>query len=174
MAVSTDITVVGIKDAIKAIGQLDKAARRKITTDYKQIVSSVVSDAQSKIPTSAPLSGMNYNWTTKSGFQMFPWGLSKDVVKAAISTRKPKEFGETMTNLATFFVRFSGPHSTLFDMSGKGPVPTPQGSRMVQGLNRYGTPSRLLWPAYERNADNVQARMRELIDQIMRDAQSSL
>jgi hypothetical protein len=53
-------------------------------------------------------------------------------------------------------------------MSGKGKVPTRQGGQMVQSLSaKYGTASRFVWPAWERNKQQVEGEVERLIDRLM-------
>lgn len=173
--VDATIQVAGIKDALAALNRIDKSARRELTRNYKRIVQSVVDDAQQAVPLGNPISGFGRSWTTKSGFQMLPWGLVQDTVKAGVSGKKVREFAGGLSNLATFYVRFSGPTAVLFDMSGKGAVPTPQGNQMVKALStKFRPPSRVLWPAYERNAENVVGAVEELVDGLMQRVQKEL
>lgn len=171
MTVRASMEVVGIKDALRELNELDKEARRKITRDFKRITKPVEQTAKSLMPKTAPISGMGRAWKTKSGFEMFPWGTAgKDTIVSQVSGRKPKMFAGHMTNLATFYIRFKGPTATLFDTSGKGPVPTRQGSQMVSALtNRFGPPSRVLWRAYEQHDGDVVRETQKLIDEMMED-----
>ena len=173
--VDATIEVAGVKEALAALNRIDKSARRELTRNYKKIVQSVVDDAQQAVPLGNPISGFGRKWTTKSGFQMLPWGLVQDTVVAGVSGKKVREFSGFLTNLATFYVRFQGPTATLFDMSGKGKVPTPQGNQMVKALSeKFRPPSRVLWPAYERNADNVVEAVKQLVDDLMQRVQKEL
>jgi len=169
MAVDATLTVVGVKDALRELNNIDKVARREITRDYKKVVAQVVSDAQGAIPVNEVMSGWNRKWTTKSGFQMFPIQYVDDKVTAGVSGKKPKQFGGFMQNLATFYVKFSGPHTALLDMGGRGKVPTDRGKHMVAVMTaRMGRrPSRILWPAYENNSETVQAEVQKLVDRVM-------
>lgn len=171
MSVGVSVEVIGIKDALRELNNLDKEARRKVTRDFKRITKPVEESARKLIPQSAPLSGMNRAWTTKSGYQMLPYGSAgKERIVSQVSGRKPKMFAGHMTNLATFFIKFQGPTATLFDMAGKGPVPTRQGSQMVSALTqRFGPPSRVLWRAYEQHEGDVVAETQKLIDEMMED-----
>lgn len=173
--VDATIEVAGVKEALAALNRIDKSARRELTRNYKKIVQSVVDDAQQAVPLGDPISGFGRKWTTKSGFQMLPWGLVQDTVVAGVSGKKVREFSGFLTNLATFYVRFQGPTATLFDMGGKGKVPTPQGNQMVKALSeKFRPPSRVLWPAYERNADNVVKAVKQLVDDLMQRVQKEL
>jgi len=168
MSVNVSVEVIGIKDALRELNNLDKTARRKITSDFKRITKPVEDAAKFLMPTTAPLSGMSRAWKTKSGYQMFPWQTGKDKIVSKVSGRRPKMFAGHMTDLATFYIRFQGPHAVLFDMAGKGVIPTSQGSRMVSALtNRFGPPSRVLWRAYEQNGDQVTRETQQLINEMM-------
>lgn len=168
MTVGVSVEVVGIKEALRELNNLDKTARRKVTSDFKKITKPVEDAAKFLMPKTAPLSGMNRAWKTKSGYQMFPWQTGVDKVVSQVSGRKPKMFAGHMTDLATFVVRFQGPNAVLFDMAGKGTVPTSQGSTMVRALTSFfGPPSRVLWKAYEQKGDQVVSATQKLIDEMM-------
>ena len=171
MGVGVSMEVVGIKDALRELNNLDKEARRKITRDFKRITKPVEDAARRLIPQTAPLSGMERAWTTKSGYRMLPYGSAgKERIVSQVSGRKPKMFAGHMTNLATFFIKFQGPTAVLFDTAGKGPVPTAQGRQMVSALtNRFGPPSRVLWRAYESDGGNIEAETQKLINEMMED-----
>ena len=72
-AVYAEVKLVGIKEAVKELNNIDKSARRELTREYKRIVESVISEAKQRIPLGAPVSGWNRSWTTKSGKQLLPW-----------------------------------------------------------------------------------------------------
>ena len=96
---------------------------------------------------------------------MFPYTDKQNKVASGVSGKKVREYRGASTNLATFFVRYTGPSAALIDMSGKGKVPTGQ---MVQSLSaRYGTASRFVWPAWERNKHQVEGEVQTLIDRLM-------
>jgi hypothetical protein len=177
VAVETTIEAVGIKDALKVLNDLDKSARRAITRDYKQIVQSVVNDAQGNVPINPPMSGWNRQWKSKSGFMLLPYHqAATDTVKAGVSGRKPKNFGGFMQNLATFFVRFTGPTAVIMDMAGRGNVETTRGEAMVRTLNSRlnGGPSRILWKAYETHESDVKREMDNLVERVMREASEAI
>lgn len=169
MAVNVDLDIVGIKDALAELNKIDKVARREITKDFKKVTQSVVDDARARVPLQAPLSGWKRNWTAKSGAQILPWDLSdNDDIRAYVSGKRPKMFGGYLQNVAAFSVKYKGPTSILFDQSGSGKKFTPQGENMIAGLGRkYGSPSRVLWPAYEENKEQVEKEVRLLVDKVM-------
>jgi len=169
MAVSVDMEIVGIKEALAELNKIDKVARREITKDFKRIMYQIEQDAQSRIPLGAPIKGFNRAWTIRGKYRILPWEMNvNDTIISGVSGKRPKMFGGYLQNLATFFIKYKGPTSILFDMSGKGPVPTPQGKNMVQGLtDKYGAPSRVLWPAVEANKDDIEYRTKQLVERVM-------
>jgi hypothetical protein len=168
MASSTTIEIHGVKQALKEIQKVDKSLRRQITKDYKQIVSSVIVDAQRAIPNSAPLSGMNRGWKGKSGAMIIPTGgwdgaKARKMVKAKINTRAPKEFRGQTVNVGTFSITWTGAANTVFDIAGR-----KSGGNFINQLNaRYGRGSRVMWPSYEKNATKVEREMIALVERVM-------
>lgn len=162
--VSTKIEVVGLKDALKTLNKIDKSLRREITKDYKKIVQPVIDDANKLVPSSAPLSGMERNWKTRSGFQMLPWIPGyKQKIAAKINTRAIKEYGGNKTNVGTFVIQWKGATGTMFDTSMAG--------RLGRALTaRYGSSSRVMWKAYEQRQDDVMSEMEQLVKRVMDEA----
>ena len=66
--VTSNIEVVGLKEALKTLNKIDKSLRREITKDYKKIVQPVIDDAKNLVPTKAPLSGMARAYKYRSGY----------------------------------------------------------------------------------------------------------
>ena len=71
MAVDATIEVAGIKDALRVLNKIEPGARRELTRNYKKVMEGVRQDVKNSIPFGPPLSGMRYNWTTKSGAQIW-------------------------------------------------------------------------------------------------------
>jgi len=166
--IDATIEVVGIKEALRVLNTIDKKARRDLTKNYKKIVEVVVQDVKDSIPFGAPLSGMARRWNARGKFEVFPYGEHEPTVVAGVSGKRLGSFRGFATNLATFFIRFNGPSATIIDMSGKGRVPTLQGAQMVRALTaKYGKPSRIMWPAWERNNTKVIDEIRNLVDDLM-------
>jgi hypothetical protein len=171
MTVNTSIQVVGVQAALKELNKISPALRRQVTKDFKQIVKPVIGDAQQNVPGSAPLSGMARSWSSRSGWQIFPYNageLRKSIV-AKINTRKPRP--TTMGNevTAAFRIIFKAPAAMAVDMGGRrGGARTAQGAAMVSGLEkRFGQASRFLWPAFERKRGEVDREMLALVERVM-------
>ena len=196
MPVNNSLEVVGVKDALRELNDIDKKLRRQITRDYQEIVKPVVTAGKSFVPKQAPLSGMDRSWTpagasspvlpfgatsapqapmspgrnwaqTRGGRRrMGNWLLWQQGIKAYISGKKPRTFNGYTKNLATFGIRWQGPAAVLFDTSNT--PSTPQGAQLVSALNaRFGQPSRVMWRAYESADEKVQRQMRDLVNGIM-------
>jgi hypothetical protein len=164
MTATASIEVVGLKDALAQLNKIDKKLRRQITTDFKAIVDPVLVEARRNIPDDAPLSGMARSWTGKSGAELMHWESAKvnKNLKAFTSGKKVREApGGFKQNLATFGIRWGGPQATLFDMARKG--------RLSQSLQaKYGSPSRVIWRAYEAQSSEVEKQVRELVNKVMK------
>lgn len=170
--------VVGVKEAIRELQRVDKSARRQLTKDYRRVTQPVISDAKSMLPLGTPISGWGRSWTTKSGRQMLPWdsAIADDYIKAKISGKKPREWGGYMSNLATFIVSWSGAINTVYDIAGrKSRGETVSGRNMIAGLEaKKGKASRVLWPAYEANRDQVEKQIRLLLEDVMQQVNRNL
>jgi hypothetical protein len=195
MPVSNSLEVVGVKEALRELNDIDKKLRRQITKDYQQIVKPVVDAGKQLVPKQAPLSGMNRSWTPKGASQsvlpfgdnsapreprvsqgwqqrasgrrqMGKWLQWKYGIRGYISGKKPRTFNGYTKNLATFGIRWLGSASVLFDTSGR--ASTPQGRQMIAALNaRFGQPSRVMWRAYQQEGPEIQGEMRDLVNKIM-------
>jgi len=171
--------------------------RREITKDYKQIVEPLIKAAQQITPTIGPVSGMDRTgWRYASGWEVLPssgWNGTKaqKAFKAKISTRRVKEFRGTLENVGTFRMVWTGFANTVFDMAGRQSsgnrdvfsrvgshgrrVGTVGGPNLIAVLRgRYGSASRTVWPAYEKNKNELDVEMTKLVERVMREVQNEL
>ena len=156
--------VVGLKEALKEINSVDKKLRRQITKDFKEIMKPVIAEAISRVPNDAPLSGMRYRWTGKSGSELMHWENDKveKNIKAFTSGKKIRDTGLGFKqNVGVFGLRWNGPQATIFDMAKNGRL----GAQLTA---RYGTPSRLIWVAYETKKHEVEQQIKDLVLFVMR------
>jgi hypothetical protein len=157
------IEVVGLKDALKELNDIDKKLRRQITRDFKQIMAPVVADAQARLPQNAPLSGMARSWKPK-GAEIMHWETDKvnRNLKAFTSGKKIREApGGFKQNVGVFGLRWNGPQATFFEMARRGSI-------SEQLSNRFGAPARLVWKAYEARRTDVEFEVRKLVNEVMR------
>lgn len=166
MPVNTRTEVVGIKEALRDLGKLDKDLARELRKEARNIMAPIVRDAKSAIPNTA-LSGMSRPWTSKtSGVQLLPWSgaTARRFVKAKTSTRKPKEFQGVTQDLAVFYVSWAGGVNAIFDMAGR-----KNNSVLAANLTRmFGPPSRIMYPAADKNAVAVEAGISKVVDQVVK------
>ena len=161
--VSAKIEVVGLKEALKTLNKIDKSLRREITKDAKKIAQPVIDDAKAAYPASL-LSGMNRNWVQGKN-QKFPYDQKKarSGLSVKVSTKK--------SNSSVITITQKNPAAAIIDMAGKKGGSNAQGARFIAALTlRFGYPSRVLWPAYDRNAVAVERNMVELVKRIMNEA----
>ena len=154
MAASASFTVVGIKDTLRELQKLEPDLAKEIKRDFKQIVDPIVKDARVQI-VRLPLSGFGRKW--RDG-RLTPWSqnaVSKSII-ARFSNRKRGN------SLAVFSVTMKSPIGTVFDMAGRS-----NANRLGQALSTlYGAPSRLMWPTYEKHAEQVNDNLRKLTDKL--------
>ena len=169
MPVSADLQVVGVKDALKELNKIDPKYRRQVTKEFKNIVDPVTSQAKNANMENMALSGFQRDWTTRSGYKMFPLNFQRleQFVVAGTSGKKPKMFMGQMRNASVFFIRWKSPQATLLEMAQKGSL----GSNMNK---KAGPPGRVLWKAWEQNANEVNKRVAELVTKVMDDVQKSM
>lgn len=162
MTVDVGMEFSGLKDALAELNKIDKSLRRQITKDFKDIVQPVVARAQSALPTGAPLSGMAYKWTGRSGADIMSWqdSRAKKNIKAFTSGKKVKEFNGNTQNLGVFGIKWAGPQAALFDMLRTGTL----GESLTA---KYGPPSRIIYKAYESASAEVESQVKDLVNKVM-------
>ena len=155
----TRVEIYGLKNALKELNKVDKVLRREITKDYKRVTLSLIQDAESAIPLGLPLSGWARRWTpTRGSYQILPWPESHSI-KASINTKNIKEYAGQKVNLSTFVVKWAGGAAQVFDFADSGAMGAALSSK-------YGSPSRVMWPAYEKNKTELDIEMGIIVDKV--------
>jgi hypothetical protein len=163
--VSLDLEVVGVKDALRELRGFNKSLSNELRRDARKIMAPIVKDAQRQIPLTA-LSGWDNKWTSaKSGSQLLPWDgyKARSYVKAKTSTKQPREFAGITRDISAFYVSWAGGVNAIFDAAGRR-------NKSVMAANltgKFGPPSRIMWPAAEKNAPEVEAQMKDVINRLM-------
>jgi hypothetical protein len=154
MVASSSVTVVGVKDAMRQLQKIEPDLAKQIKKDFKEIVKPVVGDARSQV-VNLPLSGFRRNW--KAG-KLLPWSQSA-VSRSIIARYSNRRRGNS---LAVFSVTMKSPAGTIFDIAGR-----KSANRLGAALDSlYGRASRLMWPTYERHANQVNKNMADLVEKI--------
>jgi len=171
MTAATSIEVVGIKEALAHLNTLDKKIRRQITVEFRELAAPLLMEAKEDVPGKAPMSGWNRSYSPNkrgSSDAILPWSGSEAMkITSFVSGKRPKSVGGRTRSLAAFGVKWASRDAILFDATGQSH--TKQGAQMLSVLNqRFGKPSRVMWRAYEQAAPQVQDKMLELVQYIMR------
>ena len=166
MIPTTSVQVYGVKSALKELNKINPKLRREYTKRYKDIVKPVVQAAKLAFPKSAPLSRMAGPQARLGGWD---GGLVAKGVVAKIDTRKARPGTETVG--AFFIVQKTG-WGSIYDIAGR----TNSSSQFVQNLinSGHGNASRVMWPAYEGNAAEIQLAVLDLVDNVMNDVNRNL
>ena len=158
------IKVYGVKAALKELNKINPSLRRQFTKRYKDIVKPVLQQAKIDFPKSPPLSGMGRPHTRLGGWD---GGLVAKGVVAKIDTRRGRS-----DNVGAFFIVQKTGGGSIYDIAGrKNP-----GSQFVQNLaaNGHGSASRVMWPAYLQNANQIQLSVLDLVGDVMEETNRKL
>lgn len=146
MPASIKTEIVGVKDTIKALRQVDPEFRKQFNRAAKDVVAPMVAEAKGLYP-QLPLSGMARPWTPKA-FSIFPWQVSKvrSGVKVKTSTRRNKN--------AVLYVSQGNAAGVLFE--------TVSSSKPL-GANIRSRSDRVLWPTAEKHTPRINDGIAKLV-----------
>lgn len=146
MPVGSHIEVVGVKETIKALRQLDPEHRKEFNKGIKAVVAPMVAAAKGAYP-AMPLSGMTRQWAP-AGRQLFPWvpGAVRTGVKVKTSTRRDKN--------TVVYVTQATPAGSIFEVVGTG---------KPLGAHIRARSERVLWPTYDRFAGQIQQGVGDIV-----------
>jgi hypothetical protein len=163
MANDFKFEAVGVKEALRVLGTVDKQLRNEIRRDYRALVKPVVDDIRSEMP-ELPMSGWAYPY--RKGGQILWKPNEKSKVAAYTSTQKPRGFNGFVNNLGVFGIRWRGGVASLFDLAHTSH--TPQGKSMIDTLNlRYGSAkSRIMYKNLDKDRDRIEAGITVLVKRV--------
>lgn len=152
MSVSTSIEVNGVRDVLKTLRQVDPQLRKEFDRNARTIVKPIVDDAKRRY-TVIPLSGFRRRWATR-GRELTPRpiGRWRSGVGFRVNASKKQR--------TVFTVQQKQPIAVIYDIAGAaGP------NRLASSLQAagWGTPSRVMWPAYDAKIDQVRDELVDLI-----------
>ncbi len=151
------VEVIGVKEMLRDLKQIDPEARKQFAKDAKQIASPIVVAAQGSYPAQA-LSGMKYRWT-QNGRQLLPW----DARKAQRGITVKVDAGRKKDGVVTIIQK--DPAAAIYDIAGRG-----TSNRFGDALTAFaGNPSRVMWPAAEAHITDVQQEMTRAIEQVAKE-----
>ena len=155
----TNVEVIGVKDVIKELRQLDPELRKQFNRDARQIAQPIIDKAKSSYPAQF-LSGMAYSWRDKRTRRvLFPY-IQKDAQRGVVFKI---DTGRRATSVLTVIQK--NPAAAIIEMAGKQGGEGEQGARFVRALTLFhGAPARVMWPAAESQEGRVQDAMIEVIN----------
>ena len=166
MTVKTGVQIVGAQNAIKGLRKIDPELRKQFNRDVKAIAAPVIDTARGNYP-QMPLSGMTRTWAQGSR-SLFPW--SATVVRRGVSVK----IDTSRNAVAAIKIRQTDPAANIYELAGK-KASNPKGAAFIRNLDaRFGRAQRVLWPAYERNAERVTDEMRKTVLEASRQVQKEL
>jgi hypothetical protein len=151
------VEVIGVKQMLRDLKQIDPEARKQFAKDAKQIASPIVVAAQGSYSAQA-LSGMKYRWT-QNGRQLLPW----DARKARRGITVKVDAGRKKDGVVTIIQK--DPAAAIYDIAGRG-----TSNRFGDALTAFaGNPSRVMWPSAEAHITDVQAEMTKALEQVAKE-----
>jgi hypothetical protein len=159
------LEVSGLREALKEINKIDKALRREITKDFERAASPMVDAMRADVPAQPPLSGFANRSRTQ-------WKKNESKsIRVKIDTRRPR--GRSMPNggkgepVGVVKIRAMSAGMSIFDMAGKSTGKTPRGEALIANLQqRYGSPSRVMWPNAEKHSEEVSANIEVTVKKV--------
>lgn len=144
----------GTKEAIKSLRQIDPELRKQFTKDARVVAQPIIDAAKAAYPERL-LSGMSRPWA-QNGNQKFPYNQTKaqSGVKFKVDTRRKSG--------SAIKIQQGNAAAAIAEVAGKR-----RQNVLGENLNKYGKPSRFLWPAAEKNLDAVTRRMTDLVKDVM-------
>ena len=133
---------VDVKETIKALRRLEPEAAKEFRQGIKEVVAPMVADARSAYP-ELPLSGMARSWAGR-----FPW--SQPAVARGVKVKTSTRRGG---NSAVYITQGS-PAGAIYELAGTG---------NTFGRNLRAKNQKVLWPAYDRNAAQIQSGVETVI-----------
>jgi hypothetical protein len=168
MAADVRLDTYGLQDALKKMQKIDPGVRRTLLKDTKVAAAPLVDLINSRVPSKAPLSGMNHSGRTG-------WKNVKKV-QISLNTRKPRKGSITAgaEQIAVVRVVTKGAPVAITDMAGKaGGTKSrrePKYRRPNFASALRGTPSRYMWKDIDGMIAETERALMPIIDQFMKDA----
>ena len=167
----TKIEVVGVAETLRALTQIDPELRKAVIKDMKRAAAPLEAAARANIPARALT-----NWGTWQGG--FNQGKAQKGVKTAFRSGKVK--GKSGDHFPLLSLRQTNAAGAIFEMAGRAggrgrrSEGAARGAAMISKLNTYGTASRTLWPAVERNFDVVEAALEQAVSSMSAEIQKQI
>jgi hypothetical protein len=179
----TGVQVFGIKEDLKTLNKLAPDLRRQITKDYRELMQPTISDARNNLPAgvgSTVMRGFGRKWR-----HIFPWdkAVANRSITVKIDTRRARQRnmdkGAQYETLSAFIIQQKNPAGIVFDIAGRGGRSSSSQKRkgitydwnntLIENMEKtFGKASRTMWPAVEKNTDNIEAAIRNITEEVER------
>jgi len=178
------IQIIGIKEDLKRLNKLAPDLRRDITKSYKAFMAPVIADARSNMPAGigqTQMRGFNRKWRN-----IMPWdkAVANRGITVKIDTRRARkknlQNGVQYETVGAFIIQQKNPAGIVFDIAGRGGRSTSSQTRkgfkydwnntLIENLAKTfpTNPSRTMYPAVEKNKDNIEAAIKNITEQVER------
>jgi hypothetical protein len=152
--------VNGLAEALKALQKVDPELRKETVKGMKKAAQPIESAARSLVPDQKPLTNW-YGW--KGGYDA---GAIRKAIKVAFRGGKVKGMAGDVFPLLT--LRQTNAAGAIFDIAGRsfpgrGSEGQARGAAMVAKLDQVARASRSMWPAVERNMNEVTSALEDVI-----------
>jgi hypothetical protein len=148
--IRSSVRVDGVNKALKVLKGMDPDIRKQFNRDAKVILRPVIDDAKSRYPASY-LSGMGRSW--QAG-RIFPYSQARARAGVKVSVKQERNgtlLKITQADAAASVIEFA--------------KNDPSGGTFSRNLTAASSgPSRVMWPAFDRHADQVADGVQELCD----------
>lgn len=158
MGANVDIKVHGVKEALKELKLTDPTYKKLFTKESKRIAKPVTDAAKAKYPPKI-LSGLARHWSPK-GRSVFPYDQ-------AAARRGVKVITDTnQRHTSVLAIVQMDVAAAVIDITGKADIGIPLSLYLTRALNSHA--SRVMWPAYEENAAEIEQGFRDLVGDVMK------
>jgi hypothetical protein len=178
------IQIIGIKEDLKRLNKLAPDLRRDITKSYRAFMAPVIADAKSNLPAGigqTQMRGFNRKWRN-----IMPWdkAVANRGITVKIDTRKARkrnlDKGIQFETVGAFIIQQKNPAGIVFDIAGRGGksssfqlrngIRYDWNNTLIENLAKTfpNNPSRAMYPAVEKNSDNIEAAIKSITENIER------
>jgi hypothetical protein len=181
---NTSIQIIGIKEDLKKLNKLAPDLRRQITKDYRAFMKPTIADARSNMPAGigqTQMRGFGRKWR-----HIMPWdkAVANRGITVKIDTRKARkrnlDKGIQFETVGAFIIQQKNPAGIVFDIAGRGGksssfqlrngIRYDWNNTLIENLAETfpNNPSRAMYPAVEKNSDNIEAAIKSITENIER------
>lgn len=156
MADRTSIEVVGVKEAVKYLNQVEPGFRKEYVANMKQIAKPMTDAMKDVYDDSRFPSGTKRNWS-QNGTPKFPLTATKAIRGVAVRVNNKKSG-------AAFSVMQKNPAAAIFDIAGR----SNQNALASAFTTKFGrTASRVIWPVFDTKIVEITAGVQDVVNHVM-------